>query len=91
MSSAILLIDLNAGFILANLCIGPLNNLTFVFINENYPKKAEINTVKVLVGWALSEITLGALFLVLENNSIFFYCLILCSLGYAIGAIILTE
>ena len=23
------------GFILANLCIGPLNNLTFIFLNEN--------------------------------------------------------
>jgi MFS family permease len=32
-SSAILLVDLTAGFILANLCIGPLNNLTFVFIH----------------------------------------------------------
>ena len=27
--------NLWAGFILANVCIGPLNNLTFVFLNEN--------------------------------------------------------
>lgn len=33
LSSLILLWDLSIGFILANLCIGPLNNLTFVFIN----------------------------------------------------------
>jgi hypothetical protein len=45
----------------------------------------------VLVGWALSEITLGVLFLVLEDTSIFFYFLIACSLAYALGAIMLTE
>jgi MFS family permease len=54
LSSAIMLWDISAGLILANLSIGPLNNLTFVFINENYPQKVELNTVKVLVGWALS-------------------------------------
>lgn len=27
--------DIWGGFILANLCIGPLNNLTFIFLNEN--------------------------------------------------------
>lgn len=90
-SSTILLVDLQAGFILANLCIGPLNNLTFVFINENYPNKAELNTVKVLVGWALSEITLGVFFLTVADKSIFFYCLIACSLAYAVGAIMLTQ
>ena len=90
-SSVILLMDLYVGFILANLCIGPLNNLTFVFINENYQNKAEINTVKVLVGWALSEITLGVFFLIVENTNIFYYCLIACSLSYAVGAIILTQ
>ena len=35
-SSILLFWSLTAGFILANFCIGPLNNLTFVFINENY-------------------------------------------------------
>lgn len=33
LSSLLLFEDIQAGFILANVCIGPLNNLTFVFIN----------------------------------------------------------
>lgn len=54
LSSGLMLWNLTAGLILANLSIGPLNNLTFVFINENYGEECEINTVKVLVGWAAS-------------------------------------
>lgn len=54
LSSLLLLWNQFFGFILASLCIGPLNNLTFVFINENDQSNSEINTIKVLVGWAAS-------------------------------------
>ena len=91
LSSLILLWDISIGFILANLCIGPLNNLTFVFINENYPKRSELTTVKVLVGWALSQITLGVFFLITDNQNTFFYYLIVSSLAYAICAVLLTK
>lgn len=42
------------GYVLANLAIGPLNNLTFVFINEVFKDKVEIYTIYVLIGWAFS-------------------------------------
>jgi MFS family permease len=88
--SIVLFWNLTAGFIIANLSIGPLNNLTFVFINENDRANSEINTIGVLLGWAASEITLGIMFLVLEDKNIFFYILSALTLIYAIAALIYT-
>lgn len=90
-SSLLLFYDLTAGFILANLCIGPLNNLTFVFINENDHARSEIHTIFVLLGWAASEITLGVLFLILEQKSTFFLILAPITLLYALGAVLYTK
>jgi len=90
-SSIVLFWDLTAGFVIANLSIGPLNNLTFVFINENSHKNSEINTILVLLGWAASEITLGIIFLFIEDKQNFFYLLAPVTLIYTIFAILFTK
>ncbi len=90
-SALLALINFQIGFIIANLCIGPLNNLTFVFLNQSKHEHCEINTVKVLIGWAFSEITLGLFFLFINDKNIFLWSLVGLSLLFTIGAIALTT
>ncbi len=78
------------GYVLANLAIGPLNNLTFVLINEVHPNKAETYTILVLIGWAFSEITLGAFFLV-SSTEIFVYVLFAFTVVYMILALLYVK
>lgn len=78
------------GYILANLAIGPLNNLTFVLINEVHPDKAEKYTIFVLIGWAFSEITLGGFFLV-SNAEVFYYALFAVTVIYMILALLYVK
>ena len=40
LSAVFILVNPFYGYIMSNLAIGPLNNLTFVYINELYPKKS---------------------------------------------------
>jgi MFS family permease len=53
-AAALSFFNLWAGLILANLCIGPLNNLTFVLLNETPELSDETNYVKVILGWVAS-------------------------------------
>jgi len=53
-SVVIAFFNLWVGLIAANICIGPLNNLTFLFLNENSTLSSEHNYVKVLLGWVAS-------------------------------------
>jgi hypothetical protein len=78
------------GYVVGNLAIGPLNNLTFVFINEVFQSKAEIYTIYVLIGWAFSEITLG-LFFYLSNTDVFMVFLLCVSLVYAVLSVLYVK
>lgn len=60
--SIVALINSEIGYIITAGCIGLLNNLTFVLIMENFTYKKDIYTIYVLIGWAVSQITLGILF-----------------------------
>jgi MFS family permease len=53
------------GYMIAAGCIGLLNNLTFVIIMEKFPKNKDIYTIYVLMGWAVSQITLGIVFYII--------------------------
>ena len=83
--------DLWAGLIAANLCIGPLNNLTFLFLNENRELSSEHNYVKVLFGWVASEITLGLYFLLEGDPKVFLFSLCPLTGIYAMLAFFLTR
>ena len=80
-----------AGLILGNLCIGPLNNLTFIFLNENPELSNETNYVKVVLGWVLSEISLGLYFMLSGDIQLFLLLLIPFTGLYAFLAFYLTE
>lgn len=57
-----------AGYIITAGCIGLLNNLTFVLIMEHFPHKKDTYTIYVLIGWAVSQITLGLLFYLIKTK-----------------------
>lgn len=85
------LINSQAGYIITAGCIGLLNNLTFVFIMENFKNRKDIYTIYVLIGWAASQITLGILFYFIGNSQNFFLLLFILTLVYAVSVFLFIE
>lgn len=89
--SILALINSEIGYIITAGCIGLLNNLTFVFIMENFTDKKDVYTIYVLIGWAVSQITLGILFYFITSPQTFFLLLFALTLAYTVSVFLFIE
>lgn len=90
-AALLLLIKMEVGYVLAAGAIGLLNNLTFVVLMEMFPERKDRYTIYVLMGWAISQVTLGLIFYLISDLDYFFLLLFVLTLIYTIATFVYIK